>query len=185
MTEYYYGSDSADYLNYFGSDDLVAYGYGGDDYFWGNWGNDTLWGYGGDDTLLGFYGDDRLYGLSGSDSLNGEAGNDYIDGYGYTYFEYDTLTGGSGADTFAIADGSGYTQYAADGWYTYGDGYATITDYSYLEGDVVQLGWSDYYNYSFGTVDYNYNGYSDTAIYYGSNLVGVVSDATYINYTYV
>lgn len=163
------------------------WGYAENDYIDASWGDDVVYGYGGDDTLLGYYGSDYLFGGTGSDALYGEANSDYLDGYGYSYYEYDTLVGGTGADVFAIADSTGYTQYTADGYWStgYADGYATISDYSYLEGDVIQLGSGDYWNYSSSIVDYNGNGWADTAIYYGYNLIGVVSDATTITYSYV
>lgn len=191
MTYYYDGTSGDDFFNYTGGDTLSAYGYGGNDYIWGNYGNDYVNGGYGNDTLLGYYGDDALYGLYGNDVLYGEAGNDYLDGYGvvgYAYGELDTLSGGSGADTFAIADSAGNTQYAADGYWSYGynDGYATIMDYSYWEGDTIQLGSSDYWNYySDSYYDYNGNGIADTSIYYGYNLLAVVSDTSSVSYSYV
>lgn len=167
MTQFYIGSASSDYFNYDGSEDLIAHAYGGDDVILGNYGNDTIYGYDGSDTLYGYI------------------GNDYLDGYGYTYYEYDTLVGGSGSDTFAIADGSGNTQYAPGGWDGF-DGYATITDYNYWEGDVIQLGWNDYWNYSSNTfLDYNGNGVVDTALYYGNNLLAIISDTSTVGYSYV
>lgn len=170
MTEYYYGTESSDSYSYTGYDNVIAYGYGGDDSITGNWG------------------DDKLYGLAGSDSLWGSYGNDYLDGYGYSYGEYDYATGGYGADTYAVADEYGNTQYAADGYWSYGtsDGYLTVTDYNYWEGDTIQLSYGDAAYYSSNSAyDYNNNGYADTALYYGNNLLAVISDTTSVNYSYV
>lgn len=186
--EYYYGTDFADTVDYYGNDDLVAYGFGGDDFIWGNNGDDILFGDSGYDTVFGWNGNDVLYGGSESDLLAGEAGNDYLDGFGYSYNEYDVAYGGSGADTFAVADEFGYTQYALDGAVDfYGDGYLSIVDYSAAEGDVVQLSYNDAYvsgaYYSDAFYDYNGNGFADTSLYYGSNLIAIVYDTTNINYT--
>lgn len=193
----YYGttaSEIIDPLDY--SDDYIfadagndiAYGWDGNDDIDGWTGNDTLYGEYGNDTLWGYDGDDSLIGGSGSDSLLGEAGYDYLNGYGYTGYEYDSLTGGSNADTFALGDSWG-TYYALDGEYSYyGDGYATVTDYNYWEGDTIQLNYNAYASgyYSFdSSYDYNSNGLLDTSIYYGSNLIGVVSDTSYVDYSYV
>lgn len=183
------GSGSG-YDEYDGYDTL--YGYAGDDTLYGGNQDDQLYGGEGQDTLYGglnptYSGNDSLYGGSGSDSLDGGAGKDYLSGYGYSVGEYDTLTGGSEGDTFVVGDYWG-THYAPDGSYSYGDGYATISDYNYWEGDTVQLNYNDYSSgyYSFdSSIDYNYNGLTDTSIYYGSNLVAVVSDASYVSYTYV
>lgn len=188
--EFYYGTDSADYADYYGDNDLVAFGYGGDDFIWGNNGGDIIFGDAGYDYLLGWNGNDVIYGGTESDTLDGQAGNDYLDGFGYWYYEYDLAYGGSGADTFAVADEYGYTQYALDGGVDiYGDGYLTIADYSAGEGDVVQLSYYDafvYGAYFTDTLyDYNGNGSADTSLYYGSNLIAVVYDATDVNYTFI
>lgn len=138
----------------------------------------------------GYAENDSFYSYSGNDWIDAKGGNDYIDAYGDPSYDYDTVTGGTGADTYAIADASGYTQYAADGWSSYGysDGYLTVTDYNYWEGDTIQLGYSDYVNgyySSNNSYDYNGNGYADTSIYYGNNLVSIVADTSYVNYSFV
>jgi len=74
-------------------------------------GNDILVGGSGNDILIGGAGDDILIGGAGDDILDGGAGEN-------------TLTGGEGADTFVLADLD-----IAD----------IITDYSYEEGDMVDL----------------------------------------------
>lgn len=120
--------------------------------------NDTIYAWDGDDTLWGWEGDDNLYGEAGSDTLYGEAGNDFLDGYNdYAYLspdspnylydadlknQYDSLTGGAGADTFVI--GNMYGSYYQDDSPGFEYGYATIEDFDYSEGDKIQV---------FGSVD--------------------------------
>ena len=184
-----YGSGYDDYDGY-----DTLYGYGGDDTLYGGNQNDALYGGDGYDILYGglnptYSGNDSLYGGANSDLLYGGAGYDYLNGYGGTYYEYDSLTGGTEADTFALGDSS-ETYYASDGWYSYYhvDGYATVTDYNYSEGDTIQLNYNAYvggYYSSDSYYDYNGNGLADTSIYYGSNLIGVVSDTSYVAYSYV
>ena len=96
-------------------------------------------------------------------------------GYNYSDIgtEYDTLTGGTGADTFVLGDTLGI--YYGD---NYDHSFATITDFSSAQGDTIQLfGSSSDYYLSYG----NYGGSSatDTFIYedtYGYGLIGVVQD---------
>lgn len=177
----YYGTNYADYYNYMGSEDLTAYGYGGNDEIWGNTGWDTinggnghdyLNGWSGDDYLLGGKGNDEIYGGTGWDTLSGGKGSDYLDGYGGSsyYSEYDTLTGGAGADTFVLGNyyGASYLDY----------GYATITDFKWEEYDTIQV-YGNSYDYELDT-SYNWSGGTayDTAIYYQNDLIGVVEDRT-------
>jgi Ca2+-binding RTX toxin-like protein len=163
------GSENDSLYGYKGNDEL--YGLAGDDKLFGGDGNDRLYGgegkdhlYGqnGSDTLLGGEGNDRLYGESGDDSLYGfrgndilvgGSGNDLLNGAGVAYDsrgpqsfgtgEIDTLTGGSGKDTFQLWGGSGRA-----GINVYYDDlnattagitdYALITDFKTNE-DVIQL----------------------------------------------
>ncbi|MGB3613899.1 MAG: hypothetical protein WBA10_08910, partial [Elainellaceae cyanobacterium] len=126
----------------------------------GDSGNDYLSGWSGNDTLLGGSGHDTLLGGSGSDFLNGGSGSDYINGYGGTFGEYDTLTGGYGADTFVLGDSFGS--------YYQGVGYATITDFNFAEGDKIDV-FGSYLNY--GVTDM-VNG--DAQISYYGDLIAVV-----------
>lgn len=186
----YYGTTGNDWMDYMNPGNDNMYGYGGDDTLGGGDGNDYIDGWTGDDlmygdghndTLLGYNGDDTGYGGTGTDSLNGENGDDYLDGGAYSYnsYEYDTLTGGGGADTFVLGD-----YYDA---YYQGGGYATITDFKWSEGDLFEVygSTSDY------TLDKNYNwsGSSalDTAIYRSGDLIAVVQDTTnvYLNYDFI
>lgn len=195
----YYGNDTL-YGN--GGDDYIGGGFDGDDYIDGGSGKDTLSGNygldtldgglgndsldggigedflsdvsGGDDTLIGGSGNDTLYGWSGNDTLTGGEGNDYLDGYSGTQFsvELDALTGGTGADRFGL----GYAGYPV---YYQGAGLALITDFSLTEGDKIQLGGSSS-QYTISTGNFNNNVSVDTMIYWGSDLVGVVSDVNVV-----
>ncbi|MGB3613444.1 MAG: hypothetical protein WBA10_06570 [Elainellaceae cyanobacterium] len=140
------------------SDNL--YGYSGNDRLYGGYGNDYLSGGSGNDYLSGWSGNDTLLGGYGNDYLNGGSGNDYIRGYGGTFGEFDTLTGGFGADTFVL--GSSF------GSYYRGLGHATITDFNRLQGDKIDV-FGSFANY--GVTDYA-NG--DAHIRYNGDLVAVV-----------
>ncbi len=173
MTEYFNGGSGDDYYDYYGSDSLIAYGKGGNDFIWGNNGNDFLNGDAGNDTLRGWNGNDWLYGGTGNDQLYGEAGDDFLTGYlGYSN-ESDTLTGGTGADVFGLGYNGSYSEVGY-----LGQGFATITDFHSYEGDKVRLGGS-ISSYSLDQTQ-NLSGSSlvDTAIYYSGNLIAVLQDTT-------
>ncbi len=142
-----------------GNDNLI--GSEGDDYLDGWSGNDELNGDTGDDVLLGYTGNDSLLGSTGSDILAGEAGDDLLNGYGDTESEYDILSGGEGADTFALGDISKV--------FYQGFGFATITDFESTEGDKLQV---------FGSIeDYSLSEfYGGTDIYYQNDLIGNVAN---------
>ncbi|NEP27285.1 calcium-binding protein [Moorena sp. SIO3I6] len=152
---------------------------------WGKSGNDELYGNAGTDVLLGDLGNDildsgsdndYLYGGFGNDTLTGGSGNDSLYGYGGSSSgERDILTGGTGADTFALGNNAFGTKvaYIGDG----NSGYATITDFDGTQSDKVQLGGgiSDY------TVNYsNVTGTSalDTNLYHKGDLIAVFQDDT-------
>lgn len=63
-----------------GSNNDLAYGYGGNDTIYGVEGNDTLYGGDGEDALFGGDGDDRLFGGADDDTIHGNDGADYIEG---------------------------------------------------------------------------------------------------------
>ena len=70
-----------------------------------------------DDQIFGFGGDDILSGLLGNDTLSGGLGDD-------------SLTGGAGADTFIVDSGGAVASAAQTD---------TITDFSALAGDVIDV----------------------------------------------
>ena len=196
----YYGTNLANYYNYTGSQQLYAYGYGGNDTIWGNtnndyidggddndrlygWsGNDTLWGRNGNDYLDGGTGNDYLGGESGNDTLLGGSGNDYLSGGNgndrltgstsrtYNSNEYDTLIGGAGDDIFVLGESAGN--------YYQGSGYALIVEYVGILDRIqikntgsLRLSWENWAGTS---------ALLDTAIYQGGDLIGVVQDNTSI-----
>ncbi|MBE9160343.1 hypothetical protein IQ265_26500 [Nodosilinea sp. LEGE 06152] len=132
-------------------------------------GNDILNGLSGDDLLRGGDGDDIVLGGSGSDTLIGGSGNDFLNGYGFTLSEFDVLEGGSGADVFALGD--------ANSPYYLDNGYATITDFNYLEGDKIQVTGSAS-NYGIAFQDLSGGLATDTLILFGGDLIGIVQDTT-------
>jgi serralysin len=166
------GDNNGNFLQGTNENDLIR-GFGGFDILMGNGGNDSLLGGTGNDRLLGedgndrLFGDDTLLGGQGSDSLVGGAGNDTLSGFGLNGIDQvDTLTGGSGADRFVLGDNAGVSYL--------GFGYAFITDFSALQGDKVQLfgSASDY------TLDKSAAWGGDTAIFRGTDLIGIVDNNT-------
>lgn len=123
-----------------------------DDSLYGQSGNDSLVGRHGNDSLVGAYGNDDLVGAYGNDNLVGGAGNDYLNGAGVIYDslgpqsfgngEIDTLTGGTGMDTFQLWGGSGRAginvYYDSDPKTAGLSDYALITDFN-PSNDVTQL----------------------------------------------
>ena len=108
------GNDSL--LGGLGNDKL--YGANGIDTLSGGAGQDTLSGDAGNDNLFGDAGNDSLFGNLGNDNLSGGTGNDtLIGGAGG-----DNLTGGTGADLFVL------------------EGFDTITDFKFFEGDTFSTG---------------------------------------------
>jgi Ca2+-binding RTX toxin-like protein len=193
----FWGNSAADSL-YGGMGDDSLFGGGEDDYLVGGAGNDYLNGYTGDDSLYGRYGNDTLYGDYGNDILSGGDGNDTLTGtqgdyilldgrgndslVGYssyiTSIDFDTLTGGAGADTFVLGDSdrTPSSVYLFVGYQ--GDGYATITDFSRRQGDKIQVAGS-ITDYSLDkSVNLSGGSALDTGIYYGDDLIAVVQDTT-------
>lgn len=74
----------------------------GDDTYSGSEGNNTANGGLGNDTLEGNGGNDKLVGGEGKDVLRGGEGRDTIDGREKSGFEFDTLDGGNGGDTYYV-----------------------------------------------------------------------------------
>ena len=193
----FWGNSAADSL-YGGSGNDSLFAGDEDDYLVGGADNDYLSGYTGDDSLYGGYGNDTLDGYYGNDILYGGDGNDTITGTQANYIlldgrgndllvgdrsdrnstDFDTLTGGTGADTFVLGDSDRGLNSVYIGVGYEGEGYATITDFSRRQGDKIQVAGSitDY------SVDksVNFSGGSalDTGIYYGDDLIAVVQDTT-------
>jgi len=189
LTGYYY--NSYNYLDGGAGNDTLYGGYY-NDYLYGGTGNDYLYGGYGNDYLNGESGNDYLSGGSGNDTLVGGYGNDTLNGYGGSANEVDSLYGGTGyyyeynADTFVLGDkyGAYYKDSSTYGYSSYGE----IKDFSYSDGDKIQL-YGNANNYALGYA-YSYGNTSslDTLIYYYNSasysydLIGVVDD-TYISST--
>ena len=96
-------------------------GLAGDDYLKGYYGDDILKGGDGNDDLNGGYGNDDLTGDSGNDKLAGNDGDDLLTGG----LGNDLLLGGVGKDAFIFNSVL--------------EGIDTITDFSQLEKDTIQI----------------------------------------------
>ncbi len=103
-----------------------------------------------------------------NDMLVGGGGNDRLDGYATSGTEYDQLVGGAGNDTFVLGGNWGVSYQGA--------GFATIEDWDWTSDYIEVFGSSNQYNLLYenliGTLA------PDTAIYYGTDLIGVVQDST-------
>ncbi|MDZ8227241.1 MULTISPECIES: calcium-binding protein [unclassified Nostoc] len=110
----------------------------------GRAGDDTLDGNLADDILNGEDGDDSLQGGPGNDVLNGGAGNDILIGvYPGSLLppgvgETDSLTGGTGADTFVLGDAANIFYDDNNSTNTGFADFATITDFDSSQ-DKIQL----------------------------------------------
>jgi Ca2+-binding RTX toxin-like protein len=181
------GDDSI--YGYAGSD--ILSGLGGNDYLDGGFNNDVLDGGAGNDTLYGGAGydylvggpgsdrliggtlDDALLGGTGNDFLSGGRGNDRLTGYGFGQNEFDTLTGGIGKDTFVLGD--------VNSVYHLGNGYATITDFSLVQTDKIQIKGLLKDGYSLGLGNWEGGNVQDTGIFYKGDLIGVFQDQNITN----
>ena len=171
------GSDGADFLKSSNGSDTIM-GEGGADQLFGELGydsllggagNDTLYGGSDRDTLSGGLNDDQLYGGSHSDVLYGDSGDDLLHGYGHTSSEFDTLTGGSGADRFALGD-------LANPFYE-GLGQATIADFNRAEGDKIVVSGS-LEDYTLDLATPLGSNTLDTRILLDGDVIGIVTNRT-------
>ncbi len=171
----------------------TIWGDSGNDYLFGGWGNDVIYGGFGNDVVYGNEGNDYLYGeqnddiilgWKGNDKLVGGSGNDRLDGSSPFEInasrrsEYDSLTGGDGADVFIL----GWRNSSVQQSYYQGIGYATITDFDHYEGDKIQIfGSSSDYTLTHG----NWEGGSalDTIIRRNGDTIGVVQDTTNVSFS--
>ncbi|HEY9669614.1 MAG TPA: calcium-binding protein [Coleofasciculaceae cyanobacterium] len=171
--DYIEGGSGNDYL-YGGSGNDTIHGQDDHDYILGGMGNDYLSGGTGNDTIYGEANNDQLLGHTGNDRLVGDSGNDFIDGYNWNIggVEYDTLTGGGDADTFALGR-------VATGISYLGNGYATITDFDWREGDKIQVYGRT--GYSLGQGNFVGTAATDTVIYQNGDAIGIVQDTIDIN----
>ncbi|MEM7065061.1 MAG: calcium-binding protein [Cyanobacteria bacterium P01_B01_bin.77] len=146
--------------------DIVFGGHGNDWMFTGN-GNDFLSGGVGNDTLRAGGGDDTLVGNTGHDTLVGHSGNDLLIGYhtvGTQIRDIDTLSGGSGADIFALGNSTGIAYL--------GIGYAVITDFEKNVDDIRVHG--NLFEYTLGHT--TSGGKAQTNIFKGTDLLAVVQN---------
>lgn len=198
----YGGNDYLSGNSYYGYNDTLyggdgrdtLYGYGGNDYLYGDKGNDYVYGGDGNDYIDGGAGKDYLYGGDGSDTIKGGKGNDYVSGgagddyiYGYggsryggsgygsyNQAEYDTLSGGTGYDTFVLGDSNKV--------YYQGQGYAVINDWDYTSDYIQARGSSSQYSLQYGNYGFGTSA-QDTAIYYGTDVIGYIQDSTNVSFT--
>ena len=180
------GGDGADVLKGGAGKDVLDGG-DGSDVLEGDAGNDTLYGGarhdildGGsaNDELWAGYGNDRLYGGEGNDILLGQAGEDSLVGYSSGQNEFDILTGGTEKDTFLLA-GDFFDE--VEGVYYLGNGYATITDFSFEETDKIQIKGLIADGYSLELGNWEGSNAQDTGIFYLGDLIGVVQDRNSIS----
>ena len=95
-----------------------------------------------------------------------------LNGYGFTFGEVDTLSGGSGQDRFILGDRS-------QTFYKDSSSFAIITDFRASDGDKIVLNGNDFYSLSLGNI--SGSGALDTLIRLASgDLVGVIQDTTQV-----
>ncbi|MEL7085745.1 MAG: hypothetical protein AAGM36_14750 [Cyanobacteria bacterium J06597_1] len=168
------GGRGADRLLGENGDDTILGGKGadsilgelGNDSIDGGRGSDTIDGGQGNDLIAGGRGEDLIVAGSGNDHVNGDNGNDILIGVadsnssnnsGFGIGELDTLTGGSGGDTFILGDE--FSVYYDDGdSLTRGESDAAIiTDFN-SNKDFIQLNGSaelytlDFFRSASGTI---------------------------------
>lgn len=127
----------------------------------------------------------QIYGNAGDNTLVGGAGNDSLNGYSWSTYEYDILTGGTGSDRLVLGD--------SQGCYYTGGGYAVIVDFDpYTPGTFPY-----FFDFEYDTIqvtgalsDYtlrqeNWVGSAtlDTVISKGTDIIGIVQDTTNVSLT--
>ncbi|PSF37732.1 hemolysin-type calcium-binding region [Aphanothece hegewaldii CCALA 016] len=158
-------------------------------------GDTIVLGYG-NDTIFANAGDDYLRGNGGDDFIDAGDGNDVIIGSDQTsFFDIDTLTGGTGADLFILGDslvaGSGLDPHFYDKSGL--NDYALITDFNPAQGDVIQLpkcgvtsgsGFGSGYVLQdfFGLGQFLYANYGQELIAYLQGASGLDLNASYFSY---
>lgn len=150
----------------FGIENLTLVGTAGngsgnakDNIMTGNSSNNILNGRTGNDTLYGEAGNDHLIGWFGNDVLEGGAGNDLLRGGGGS----DILTGDAGADDFHFTH--------------WNEGVDIITDFSYLQGDKIQIN-----QQVFGATSLSQFSYSNNTLFYDpAGSVGPTALAVFTN----
>ncbi len=86
------------------------------------------------------------------------------------------MTGGLGADTFVAGDG-------LIGAYYLGQAYALVTDYSFIEGDVIQLGSTPFGEYTYEISDFGLGNQTlDTVISFNNDPIIALQDTTQFNW---
>lgn len=138
-----------------------------------------LFGSGGNDVLTGGSGSDNLAGGDGFDKLNGFNDNAVT-------LERDTLSGGSGPDTFVLGFifTIGDLIFGSTGYSDFGSqDFATIEDFSATQGDKIQVAATNSSNLSqYSLVKQSVAGIGsgalDTQIFRGNELIAVVQDNT-------
>jgi Ca2+-binding RTX toxin-like protein len=177
------GLDGNDFLSGGANNDVLDGGAGndfldggaGNDTLYGRAGIDYLWAGSGNDYLAGGNLGDVLKGGTGNDTLLGGSGNDQLTGFGLGQNEFDILTGGNEKDTFLLGD------IYSDSVFYIGNGYATITDFSFDETDKIQIKGSITDGYSLRLGNWEGTNAQDTGIFYKGDLIGVVQDQNITN----
>jgi len=155
MFDYQYGTSGDDNLTggagedvffaYEGNDIIVDTNASSIDYVYAGEGNDWIFTGGGDDYAYGNAGNDTILGDRGSDILAGDEGDDLLIG---AYFirsnpdpgvdDIDTLSGGSGSDTFVLGEKGGPFYDSSGLPVPFGPDYAIIKDFD-PDSDKIQL----------------------------------------------
>ena len=194
MFDYRYGTSGNDYLRG-GNGEDVFFAYDGNDtivdtansrdYVYAGGGNDWIFTGAGDDYAYGYSGNDTIIGDRGSDYLSGNGGDDLLVG---AYFnrsnpgkdDIDTLSGGSGRDTFVLGERSDVF-YDSDtpAWSLGTEDYALIKDFN-PSFDKIQLHGS---NSEYVIGGSGVSGISGLGIYHVNSgdfeLIGILEDVAF------